>query len=407
MFFALQQIGRDLWSQKLRTLLTVFGIAWGTVAVSLLLAFGSSFHGHMAKSFVGLGENIVICWPSRTSITWDGLPKGRAIRLTEEDMRMVREQAGPALGMISGEIEDSLLANHAEKVRRVSVSGVAPEFGVMRNLIADAGGRWLNAPDANERRRVAFVGDKLAEDLFGTRAAVGRTFLLNGSPFVVVGVLRPKQQDSSYSGRDEGKMFVPFSTFTTLTGARYVDNFIVKAAAGASSEPLKKGVVAALARRHRFSPEDKEAVAMWDTTDNLKFLDTFMGGFRTFLAIVGMMTLVVGGIGVSNIMNVVVEERTREIGIKMALGAPPASIRRQFLLETLCITFLGGLAGIVIAAGICAAFPASFDEYVGSPRISPVLAFLVSGVLGLIGLVAGYFPARSASRLDPVVAMKV
>jgi putative ABC transport system permease protein len=202
-------------------------------------------------------------------------------------------------------------------------------------------------------------------------------------------------------------MFVPLTTFTALTGYRFVDNFIVKAAAGSTSEPLKKSLIAVLAKKHRFSPADKEAVAMWDTTDNLKFLNTFMGGFRTFLAIVGTMTLVVGGIGVSNIMNVVVEERTREIGIKMALGAPPASIRRQFLLETLVITFLGGLAGIVLAAAICAAFPASFEEYVGKPVISPLLAGLVALVLGLIGLLAGYYPAREASRLDPVAAMKV
>jgi putative ABC transport system permease protein len=166
-----------------------------------------------------------------------------------------------------------------------------------------------------------------AEVAVGTADPVGKTIRLSGSPFLVIGVLVKKPQDSSYSGRDKDNVLIPGTTFRTLTGAKFVDEFIFKAAKSSDTGRLKSQVLEIAAGKHRFDPKDKEAIAIWDTTENFKFIDTFMLGFRAFLAIVGSLTLVVGGIGVSNIMNVVVEERTREIGIKMALGARPGSIR--------------------------------------------------------------------------------
>ena len=203
-------------------------------------------------------------------------------------------------------------------------------------------------------------------------------------------------------------MFIPGTTHRALTGQKYLDEFIFKADDSRKTEALKSQVVEILAGKHRFDPKDKEAIGIWDTTEMFQFLNTFMMAFRAFLGIVGSLTLVVGGIGVSNIMNVVVEERTREIGIKMALGARPGSILMQFMLETILITGVGGAIGLGLTLGFCAAFPAlGFAQYVGNPTVSPLVAAITAGLLGAVGLLAGYFPARDAAELDPVVAMKL
>ena len=403
----LRQLLRDLKSQKLRTLMTTFGIVWGTTAVSLLLAFGQGFHEQVYKSSAGLGENICIAWPSRTSLPFEGLGKGRRIQLDEEDMELIRAKADGLLA-VSSEYETNFKLEYEKKNLAVAVHGVTPVFAQMRTIEPQPGGRWINPPDWDARRRVAFLGNELAENIFGTTDPVGKTIRMNGSPFLVIGVMVKKPQDSSYSGRDKDNVFIPGSTFRALTGQKYVDEFIFKAEDESKTEGLKAQVLEIVAAKHRFDPKDEEAIGIWDTTENFRFLNTFMLGFRLFLGIVGSLTLVVGGIGVSNIMNVVVEERTREIGIKMALGARPGSILLQFLLETLLLTAVGGAMGIAITLGICAAFPAlGFTEYVGNPTVSPMVAALTAGLLGSVGLLAGYFPARDAASLDPVVAMKL
>jgi putative ABC transport system permease protein len=162
-----------------------------------------------------------------------------------------------------------------------------------------------------------------------------------------------------------------------------------------------------MASRHRFHPEDEEAFLTWDTTEGARFLEAFFTAFRLFLAVVGVLTLVVGGIGVSNIMNVVVEERTREVGIKMSLGARPRAVLAQFLVETVMITAVGGAIGLALTYGICEVIPSLGLQEVGKPELSPGLALGTVVLLGLIGLLAGYFPARTAANLDPVVAMKL
>ena len=402
-----RQLLRDVRNQKLRTFLTVFGLVWGTVAVTLLLAFGTGLKKQLIKSAAGLGDRICIAWPGLTSVPYQGLGKGRRIRLTEEDIEFVRLRADGIRG-ISSEYSLNVKLHYGTKTWPVDVSGVSPDFGWMRNLVPDAGGRFVNPIDMAEQRRVVFLGDKLAKNIFGTEPAVGKTVMMWNSPFLVVGVLIPKEQDSSYSGRDNDKATIPGTTFRALTGDKYVDNVIYRPDATIGSKKVNENVLASLGKKKKFDPKDKEALAVWDTTEQFQFFDTFMLAFNLFLGIVGSLTLVVGGIGVSNIMNVVVEERTKEIGIKMALGARQGFILKQFLLETLFITAVGGAIGLGISLAICEVFPkAGFTEYVGIPVVSLPVAAITTAVLGTIGLLAGWFPARAASRLDPVVAMKM
>jgi len=403
----LRQLIRDIRAEKLRTFLTVFGIVWGTVAISLMLAFGTGLHTQMVKKTAGLGDRIVIAWPGLTSVPFEGLGKGRKIRITDEDIDAVSTQI-PGLRAISGEYSRNLKVDYGTKTISADVSGVRPEFGAMRNLIPAAGGRFIDPIDFDKQRRVAFLGDKLTVDLFGDADPIGKTILVNQSPFMIVGVLKKKQQDSNYSGPDNSKMFLPGSTYRALTGDKVANNIVFQAEKTDATRQVIDSVQAAFGKRLRFDPKDKEAMSMWDTTQQFQFFDIFMLAFNSFLGLVGVLTLIVGGIGVSNIMNVVVEERTREIGIKMALGAKQHWILRQFLLETLIVTALGGAIGFAISLAVCAVFPKfGFTEYIGDPLVSPPIALMTALALGLVGLVAGYFPAREASRLDPVVAIKL
>ncbi len=301
--------------------------------MTLLLAFGAGLKKQLIKQTAGLGDRICISWPGLTSIPYQGLGKGRRIRITDEDLEAVRPRV-EGLKRMSSEYSDGWKMVYNLRTFPVDVSGVSPEFGEMRNLIPVPGGRFVNALDMRDQRRVVFLGNKVAEDVFGKGTdPVGKTVLFNGSPFLVVGVLTAKQQDSSYNSRDSDLSWIPGTTFRALTGRKYLSNFVYQPASALESKAVTESLRAALSRRLKFDPEDKEAFSVWDITEQFKFFEVFMLAFSAFLGIVGSLTLVVGGIGVSNIMNVVVDERTKEIGDqdgpRREVGGDPQAVRRR------------------------------------------------------------------------------
>ena len=405
MFFS--HLLRDVRSQKTRTVLTVFGIIWGTVSIVLLMGFGVGLGRQMTKNMHGMGEGIMIVWPVRTSISYQGFNKGRSLDFLEEDAFLLQREV-PQVAAISAEYSRWNITLRKDKNSYSAlVRGVYPVYAEMRNIIPERGGRFIDPLDLEHKRRVVFLGNKLKEELFLSAPAVGQYIMLNSIPFLVVGVLREKKQDSSYGSRDEVAAIIPAATFSSVFGTKYIENFVVKGRNPREHENLKKRMLQVLAKKYRFHPEDKEAVWVWDVAESEKMFQAVMMGFNLFLGIVGAFTLIVGGIGVSNIMNVVVEERTREIGLKMALGAKKRYVLSQFLFETLLITLAGGAIGLGLSAGIIAVFPeSSISAEIGRPTFSIQVALITVALLGLIGFLAGFSPARRAANLNPVEALR-
>lgn len=405
---SLKQFLNDMRRQKLRTILTMFGIFWGTCSIVLLFAFGKGISDAQIKSQKGLGENIAIFWPGITSKPYKGLPRGRRIRFTEDDIKLIKTKS-VLVNRISPEYSRwNVAMKYGKQSTTRNIVGIWPEFGEMRNLIPQMGSRFINDLDMQEKRRVVFIGDKLNADLFGDAPAVGETILMDGVPFTVIGILKKKNQDSSYNGRDSQKAFIPSTTFQSMYSYRYPNDFVAQCKPQFTMKMTRAEIDQILGARYKYDPEDREALAVWDTTQGMTFIKNFFMAFRVFLVGIGIATLITGGIGVSNIMNVVLEERTKEIGIKMALGARKSYILSQFIVETLLITAIGGTLGFLFAYGIVSAFPLlKLEDYVGVPTVNFWGGIVAVVLLGIVGLTAGYFPARRASNLQPVQALKL
>lgn len=406
-FMFLSQFIRDMRSQKLRTFLTIFGITWGTISVVLLLGFGVGMGRQMSKNMHGLGEGIIILWPGRTSMAYLGLSKGRALRFREEDAFLLAREI-PEIKYVSPEYSrGGVKLKYEKNTYAAQTRGVYPVYGEMRNVIPERGGRFINSRDVEQKRRVVFIGSKVKDELFKDELVIGKYIFVNSVPFQVTGVMIKKMQNSMYEGPDESAVFIPATTFSSFFGYKYISNMIIQAHDPFKNEFIQERILQVLGQKYRFHPKDTEALSIWDTMEGEKITHAVMLGFNIFLGIVGAFTLIVGGIGVSNIMNVVVEERTKEIGLKMALGAKKAFVLLQFLFETLLITLLGGAIGLGLSYGIILIFPeGGVSEWIGRPTLSLDVAIVTIVLLGIIGFISGFAPARRAANLHPVDAIR-
>jgi putative ABC transport system permease protein len=397
----------ELKAQKLRTALTVLGIAWGTVAVVVLLAFGVGLERQTRKRFHGLGDRIVILFSGRTTRPFAGFPDGRPIRMTEEDAALLVRDVGEIEQLSPEFTSRALRIRRGTKASTPTTTGIIPVYADMRNVIADVGGRFINDQDVSERRRVVFLGDGIAALLFGQEAAVGQTVFLGETPFTVIGVMRPKLQNSSYQSRDKDRIFIPMTTFRSLLGDRYVNNLVYRARSPELTKVAERHVYETLGRKYQFDPDDKDALTFWDTSEwETRFGYLFLA-FNMFFAIVGSFTLLVGGIGVANIMYVVVRERTREIGIRRAVGATRWEIMRQFFVESCLIVGMGAVLGLLLSVGLVEGLGGlAIKDFVGTPTISLVVMGATLGLLAFVAFAAALLPARQAAGIDPVEAIR-
>ncbi|HSJ06095.1 MAG TPA: ABC transporter permease [Longimicrobiales bacterium] len=408
----LEEFIGDLRTQKLRVFLTSVAVAWGTAAVVLLLAFGEGLRRAVTEGLLNAGERMYMIYGGETTIATEGLPIGRRIRLTEDDLELIRRGVPDAdlLGASYGRWGVSLRAG--DQRTTTYMEGVTPAFGDMRRMYAARGGRFLNEQDLALKRRVIFLGDSLALRLFGVADPVGETVAIDGLPFTVVGVLEPKMQTSMNNGPDALRAIIPASTMKTIYGQVYVGHLLVRPRDVSRSDATKRQIYEVLGRRHKFDPDDRRALAIWDFVEEERLNRAIGLGIQIFLGVVGIFTLLVAGVGVANIMYVVVRERTREIGVKLAIGARRHHIVRQFMFEAVLLAFGGGLVGLAISVGIVRGVDAIPDNgdmimmFLANPKLSWPIALCTVGTLALIGLVAGIFPARRAAALDPVESLR-
>jgi len=404
------QIFRTLWAHKLRSFLTMFGIAWGVGSLLLLVGLGEGFRSGNKRELAQYGKDIMFIYPGRAPVVTGSMNSARQYLLTYQDFADIRTEAAHVRNASPVLIRTDVRAVSEFASANGEIAGVEPQFSEIRYLPLNQG-RWLNDLDETQRRNVIVLGDELVKNLFPGRPALGASIILNDITFEVIGTVQRVGRGDDNSTNMRG--YVPFHVMATLfplKGENHENSisFINYQPRVTDEHLLAQDEVRKLvARNHGFDYRDTNAFEGWDTIQNSKAVGTIFDAMNMFLGAVGMVTLALGAIGVINIMLVTVSERTREIGLRMALGATRRSILAQFFFEGIILTLCSGLIGMGLSAGLMALMgniqgQGGFDP----PKLVPATAILAIASLTLAGVIAGLYPARKAAILQPVEALR-
>jgi putative ABC transport system permease protein len=408
---------RFFWSEyrkrRKKAALITFALFWGTLSILLLMAFGQGMSAQFRVAFSGLGDTLIMVYGGQTSLEFEGLPKGRQISLYPEDIDFLRERI-PEIWRIVPESYSFLQVSANGKEINRTVHGTTAEFGLMRTQVPRMGGRFLNAADVAAGRKVAFIGWKVAADLFGTEDPIGKPIVISRIPFTVIGVLQKKIQDSMYNGPDADQIYLPFYAYSQIDNRRRINQIHIQPRTAAQSKLIEARVRTILGRKYRFDPDDRYATSFWNTIEDAKQGMAIFKGIEIFLGIIGALTLLIGAVGVTNLMYAVAKERTKEIGIKLAIGARRRVIIQQFFQETLFVFAKGTFWGFVTAFNIVHLIrlaPINYDSFgIEAYLLRPVFSFQIFAaylaILGVLVFLSGIFPALRASRSNPIESLR-
>jgi putative ABC transport system permease protein len=409
----LRQTLESFRAHKMRVFLTMFGIVWGIASVILLVGLGRGFSVDSKKRMQTLGKDLVIVWGGRTSSQVGGLAAGREVSLTIEDARLVRDECYQVKN-VSPELRRSVPEVSQFNSANRGVVGMWPSYQQFRSLLL-SDGRLLTDEDEREARRVVILGDAARAQLFSGQPAVGAALSIKGVPYTVIGVLQKKKQNSNYSGPDNDYLYAPYSAVARdfpppqkpgiVRG--YLDNIVFEVADPEEHEEAVLQVRRTLGRIHHFDAKDKDALFIWDTMEGAKLVENIFNVITIFFACVAIITLCLGGIGVMNIMLVSVTERTREIGVRKAIGATRRDILRQFFAESAILTVVSGMLGLTFGIGACVAMTViPLPDFVPHPIVSPISIIASVLTLSIITLTAGMYPAQRAAEMTPVDSLR-
>jgi putative ABC transport system permease protein len=410
-----KEIIEVLTSNWFRTVLTAFGVFWGIFILIILLAAGKGFQNGVMVDFGDIATNSMFMWSRNTTKEYMGLPKGRRYNFKLDDVQAIRDNI-PNLSYVSprnqlGGFQGANNVTRGINTGAFAVYGDYPEI-LNQDPMSMTSGRFINHSDINEKRKIAIIGEGVKTSLYDKGEKVIGTYIrIQGVNFMVIGTY--KKKDNNGDGEAAQKqIFIPFTTFSqAFNRADNVGRMAITAKDGSSITALKDRIISLVKKNRKIHPDDKRAVGYFDLYEQYQRVESLFGAMSFIAYFVGIMVLLSGVIGVSNIMLIVVKERTKEIGIRRALGEDPWSIKLQILMESIFLTIISGMAGITFGAlfiyGINALLDANgpVDMFL-SPSVSLGVVVAALVILMISGLLAGYIPAQSAIKVRPIDALR-